>query len=280
MKILPNLFPYIKFTSNYKYDNLEENGAIHNYSLNDDYSFDYDAQVRDAIRAHMYSRIFPYVGKDEYKSSSYTTSLSEMCIPNLQKIGDNCYRGSSLVYNMDAIPILKKSGVYTVIDLAGKHSLEVDCKKAGVSYFDYNVDSFYWSNPMFRRDEDLLAEKRENLSKLGLTKTEMEMELEDYKLDIDIARRQFMRKFFELVSEINYGSFYICCDCGEYRTPNILALNTFFNPRWRGVKTYPTNDFIYDKIRVMYENLSEKDKFRLCITNNYDKKLKTELGLE
>lgn len=278
MKILPNLFQKVKFTANYKYDNLEENNEIRNFSLNEDHASDPDAKIRDAIRAHMYSRIFPNYSEEVNKSSSYATCISEINIPNLQKIGENCYRGSSLARNREAIPLLKKSGIYTVIDLAGNASVESDCNKVGVSYYNYNVDSSYWANPIFKRNEELISEKKAKLSKFGLTKTEMEMELDEYKMDINIARRKFMREFIRFIREINHGRFYICCDCGEYRTPNILALNTFFNQNWKGVKTYPTNDFVYDKIKIMYENLSDEDKFQLGINKNSDKNLKVLLG--
>lgn len=88
-----------------------------------------------------------------------------------------------------------------------------------------------------------------------------------------------MKNFIDLIDVINKDSFYIGCEFGEYRTPNILALNTFFNPHWKGKKVYPTSEFVYTKLKNMYNNLTPEDKVKLGFNKGFEENLKVELGL-
>ena len=78
MKLLPVLTPYIKFTSDYKYDDLEENNNVHNFLIDDEESYSHDSHIRDAIRAHMYSRFLPSYGLETGRSNAYATSIEDV----------------------------------------------------------------------------------------------------------------------------------------------------------------------------------------------------------
>ena len=279
MRILPLLVNNIKFTSNHQYDDLEADNNVHNFLIDDEGESSHDSYIRDAIRAHMYSRFLPNYGLETGRSNAYATSIEDVYIPNLQKLDSSCYRGASLSKNLQYIPLLVKSKVYNVIDLVGYYDLESKCKEYKIDYLRYPVSMDYWANPIFRTDAELLDEKEEKLRKLGLTKAEYDAEIRRHKRDVDYERKLFMKNFLTLIDTINKNNFYIGCEYGEYRTPNILALNTYFNPHWTGKRTYPTSEFVYTKMKNMYLNLSQEDKIRLGFTKGFEENLKIELGL-
>lgn len=64
------------------------------------------------------------------------------------------------------------------------------------------------------------------------------------------------------------------------RTSNILALNSYFNPKWSGKITYPQNEFVLKSMRNMYNNLSDIDKVHLGFTEEFETELKEKLGIE
>ncbi len=281
MKILPIQPHNFIFTANYQCDEIKKNSNVHDFYLDpEERCFNNDAKVRDALRAHIYSRIFPQVWQEVDSSMIGATSLDDAYIPNLQKIGENAYRGASLARYKNCIPLLRKSGVFSVIDLAGNPYLKKACDNENLDYYGFDVECGFWSNPMFKDDKELLTNKKKELNKLGLSQSEIEIELENYKSDIEIGRKNFMIRFKKLIDKMNKGAFYICCDCGDYRTPNVLALNTFFNPKWGGIRTYPTDVYMYDLIKNMYNNLSMENKSDLGFTPEFEEKIKKELQIE
>lgn len=279
MRILPILDRLIFFTSQRKLDDLYVDNHVHNFTQDDDECCSHDAKIRDAIRAHMYSQFLPAYGSEVGRSNKYAETLDDVYIPNLQKIGQNSYRGSTLAKNLQYLELLRKSNMNTVIDLVGYYDLENACKLKGIDYLRYPVSADFWANPIFRTDYDLKEEKFRELSKLGLSQQEFDSAMSKHDISVEYERHIFMKKFFKLIDVINKDGFYISCEYGEYRTPNILSLNTFFNPRWTGRKIYPTSEFVYEKFRNMSHNLTLDDKIRLGFNNGFEENLKIELGL-
>ena len=279
MRILSINNCHVKFTSNHKLDDLYNENNVHNFTQDDDECCSHDAYIRDAIRAHMYSQFLPSYGAEVGRSNKYATSLDDVYIPNLQKISQYSYRGSTLAKNLQYLELLKKSNVNTVIDLVGYYGLETACKSNGVDYFRYPVSADFWSNPMFRTDRELREDEIKELSKLGLTQEEFDKAMKKHEISVTYERSMFMKNFVDLIDIINKDSFYIGCEFGEYRTPNVLSLNTFFNPHWKGKKVYPTSEFVYTKLKNMYINMTQEDKIRLGFTEGFEENLKIELGL-
>lgn len=279
MRILPINNCHVKFTSNHKLDDLYNENNVHNFTQDDDEYCSHDAIIRDAIRAHMYSQFLPSYGSEVGRSNKYASSIEDVFITNLQKIGQNSYRGATLAKNLQYIELLKKSGINTVIDLVGYFDLENACKSNNIDYFRYPVSADFWSNPMFMTNAELRENKINELSKLGLSRDEFNTAMKKYDFSVKYERDIFMKNFINLIDKINTDSFYIGCEFGEYRTPNILSLNTFFNPHWKGKKVYPTSEFVYPKLKNMYINLKEEDKIRLGFTKGFEENLKIELGL-
>lgn len=256
----------------------------------EDFEDDYDTRhfaddtacaiVRAKIRDHIYSRIIPNYGLDNDSTYFGAETLDDVFIPNLRKIGHDVYRGASLAKKIKYLDLLKKSGVDTVIDLEGFSNLKEACKEKNINYYNYKVGNDYWTNPIFEDENFLINNKRKQLYNKSLTYVEFEDELNRYKTQIQTERKEFMEKFIDFINVMKQGHLYIGCEFGEYRTPNILALNTYFNPNRTYADTYPTNQFFLQAIKNMYKNLTANDKLRLGFTEEYDKNLREKLGIK
>lgn len=215
--------------------------------------------IREALRSRMLTNIIP-----DYKSNVYdTATIDDVYISNLVNIGNDSYKGATISKNLEYLDVLKNSGINTVIDLQGYDKLEKACQEKNLDYFVYKVEDDYWQNPIFHSDDELIKKKTKELSELSLTKADFDKFLEQYKEKIQNERQEFLQGFAKLIKKMNEGHFYISCEFGEYRTPNILALNTMFNPNWSGKKTVLNNNYLSDFFNNMYKNLTEKDKIML-----------------
>ena len=269
----------IHFCSNRpKFEDYQDEYELRNFAEDD--GFDgHDRSVRDAIRAHMYAQFLPNYGIDERKVSSYARTLDDVYIPNLKKIGQSSYRGSTLAKNLNIVELLPKSGVRTVIDLVGYHDLEYECNNQKVRYVRYPVEADYWAHPIFKKDVTLVEDYNLEMLKHPMTKVEKEKDFARYKEMINLDRREFMQGFIELIQTMKSGHFYISCEHGEYRTPNVLALNTYFNPTWTGEPTKPTSEFLYKSMKNMYLNMTDAEKKKLGFTEEHEAYLQKEFEL-
>ena len=283
MKVYSVAFNPLNFKSHTKFEDYTDEDELFNFT--DDYDSD-DKKVRDAIREHMYAN---FLTRDVFVNpkNAYADSIKDLNIPNLEEIGENSYRGATLAKHLHAVELLKRSGVSNVIDLVGYENLEIACNDNKIQYTKYPVDNFYWANPIFDNEK----EARENFKKGLIEATfpehinedipdecfEHEFKIRD--IEISLGRRIFMDNFIDLVHKMQNGHFYISCEHGELRTPNILAMNTYFNPKWTGVKTKPTDENHYEKMKNMYLNMTENEKKRLGFTQEHEEKLKEEFDL-
>ncbi len=252
---------------------------------NNKYSFsDYDddwyaaddiegAKLRDAIRASMYGQLLI----SDRKLPDYAETLDDVYILNLQNIGSNSYKGATLANNVEYLDLLDNSNIYTVIDLAGFDNLQTECKKRNINYFSYPIKPDFWSNPIFIDDNVLLDKKICELQKKSLTQEKIAPEIDRFKAEVKAARADFLKDFETLLNVISKGNFYISCELGEDRTPNILALSTYFNPGWKGDKIEPTRNSVRNCIKNMYNNLTEDDKLKLGFTEEFENELKEKL---
>lgn len=277
MRILPILNYNTSFTSK-RFDNsfddyfdrLEEENNVHSFIQYEDA----DSLWREKMRAHMLEGFMGTGVEESDCIVRYAGCLEDTNIPNLQNIAPGCYRGASLAKFPNYFHLLNASGVENVIDLVADEKLKNLCAENNINYYSYPVEFEYWGNSIFKTDAELLEGKKQELNKKGAQLTEYMMELEQFINYINYERENFIKKFIDLTKVINKKSFYICCEQGEYRTPNILALNTFFNPQWSGKCIYPTNPFIYEKFIKMYENLTANNKKILGFTEKHELFLK------
>jgi len=276
MKIL-NVTPYnLSFGNKMPYRDYQDESEIRDFT--DDFG-GHDQFVRDAIRAHIYSQFLPNYGIDENRTVSYAKTINDVYIPNFEQIGHNSFKGASLVKNIQYLDLLPKSGVSTVIDLVGYYKLEKACKDKNINYLKYPVYADFWGHPIFCKDEVLLEERKKSLSSRSLSKEIYNLEMKKYKVNIQMEREKFIKDFSNLMQTMRNGHFYISCQHGEYRTPNILAMNSYFNPYWVGNKIEPTSEYLYEKMKNMYTNLTPEYKQILGIDKSHEEILKKEFNL-
>lgn len=246
-----------------------------NHNWGSDISDNESSRVRDLIRERMYSRI---ISAPETVDSlpSYAHDIEDVFLKNFRKLGYNAYCGETLNSKPAYLDLLKPSGVDTVIDLVGYYNLEEACQDKELNYYKYPVNLGYWSHPIFVDNETLIKNKKNELYKESLTKKEFDEKLNDHIQYIRDARAEFLEDFTKLAQIIKDGHFYLACEYGEDRTPNILAMNSYFNPQWHGANTKPTSKYPYNAMKNMYFNLSDSDKKQLGITEDYDNKLREE----
>lgn len=219
--------------------------------------------------------------------NAFTGNIEDLNIHNLMSIGESSYRGSTLANNLCAVELLKNSDVTTVVDLVGYKNLEKECNKNNIRYIKYPVESDYWSNPIFENEVESKEKFKKNLinryypgmAEEDIPEDFLTHELRIRRSDVNWSRRMFMEDFINLINVIQDGHFYIGCEYGEFRTPNILAMNTYFNPKWTGVKTQPTDETFKEKMKNMYVNMVEDEKEMLGFTEAFEEKLKEEFNI-
>lgn len=268
--------PYnLSFSSNCKFEEFEDDYEKRHFA--DDWG---GSKVRDAIRAHFYSQFLPDCYYNGYTVvPGYAQSLDDVYIPNLRKIGHFSYRGSSLAKNIGYLDLLHNSQINTVIDLAGFDDLRQECEKRNIEYFRYDIKPDYWTNAIFYDKDELIERKKNELQEKNLNEKDYKRAINGYEWRLLEERRQFMDDFIKLAAVISHGHFYIACEHGEYRTSNILALNSFFNPLSHVDKTLPTTKFILQSMKNMYKNLSDEEKSRLGFNDKFEKDLKEQLEI-
>ena len=243
----------------------------------DDSSSDfYGSDVREIMRNNIYERaglIIP-----EYVPEN-ATSIEDARINNFAHLPNGAYRGASLANRPECIELLAKSGVGTVIDLEGSFIYEKYCKKNNINYYFVNMINNFWTNPIFRTDEELISAQDEILCHLGLSKTEYEQNLLEFKDDIAKNRKEFIDRFIKISDVMNRGNYYVGCELGDYRTDCFLALQYYFNPKWKGpeIKTEP---YIFEFCQNMYRNLTSEDKAAMGISPRQENIIRKRLNIK
>ena len=257
----------------HKYETYDEEFGFIPCSGNSDvYENDYYTQnTMDVLRSRMYERAHIDTTTDVPK---YASSIEDIRIPNFYKLPNNSYRGATLAGRDDAVVLLTKTGIETVIDLEGYYSLEKACERNHFEYVKIPMNKGFWKNPIFENREKLLDEKKQLLTTMGgFTKQELKKELRKYSSELDMQRENFVKEFKKLINTVNRGNYYISCQLGDYRTPNMLALISLFNPQWVGEPIEPCSATVYKRALNMYNNLTPKDLKTLEITPEFYKKL-------
>ena len=139
------------------------------------------------------------------------------------------------MYSNDAdIKSLKDSGFKNVIDLAGfGDEYKKRVEKAGMSFFDMNMENFWDAGEIFN----------------------------DWTSRED--KRKFLNKFVKFINKMQEGYAYIGCDYGTYKTDQAVMLNSFFNPKANRHPVVVRHNFMIDKMRILYENLTSADKLNM-----------------
>ena len=167
--------------------------------------------------------------------------LQETGIPNLRLVYNKGVRGETLSAsrNTKFIPIVKASGIDTVIDLRTTDctaAFKDKCHKFGLRYFHIPID-----------------------------KTQ-------------VSDREILDNLPTLFRLIDRGKFYIACAQGKHRTDIALAIHYVFNPKQK-IPPYMsghTKNNITDmedinrRLNSLYKAMTPEDRFRLGWPKDYD----------
>ena len=250
-------------------------------------------QRRDIIREHFDHYRMPYYSiyekeprKTEYemntllkimmnkpKKVDYETMFS-IPVSNVRPIGNNSYRGATLAYKPDCLPVLKNANINRIIDLYGSTTLEKNARNAGLEYFEFNMQSrgigdSFWSKNAFHNKESYA---RELLRYYPPEEIERQRDYFNSKIDnFEKSCRPFIDKFVQFIRYMQDGYNYIGCDYGTYSTDDALFLNDIFNPSARKLDPYIRDFYKIDLIRCFYAKLTEQDKTLMRWTKDFDK---------
>ena len=168
--------------------------------------------------------------------------LREAHIPNLRIVDNRGVRGETLSSpkNDRYLPLIKKCGIDTVIDLRGEDytpKYKVKCDKFGLNYVHFPID----------KDK--------------------------------IDPRTIIDKLPEFFNLLERGKFYIACAQGLHRTDIALALNYVFNPKQKvppflaghTIDHTVKMENINRRINSVYRALTPEDKAKLGWTEDYEK---------
>lgn len=67
------------------------------------------------------------------------------------------------------------------------------------------------------------------------------------------------------------GYAYIGCDYGTYKTDEAVMLNSFLNPKANRHSVVVRHNFMIDKMRILYENLTSADKLKMKWNAEWEK---------
>ena len=278
MKISPvSMYTYRPTFKSYKegYEYDDEFGV---YVKADENSLYYDNPYEQNLRNYLRNHILENARISLEEDTPVTAdSIEDVYIPNFKKLPNGSYRGASLKDKPEYVALLAKSGVECVVDLHGFMALAKACNENNLRYVKVDMKDKFWTNAMCKTDEELFLNKCAYLNSMGLSKREYDECVEIHKIEIDEERRAFVDFLAEIFSIINSNKCYIGCEFGDYRTTNFLALNYYFNPRFETPKIEP-EPYITEKCRVMYENMTERDKKAMGITPKIEKIVQKRLG--
>ncbi len=234
--------------------------------------------LRDRMLDNLYGR-FPIPFQDNVEASyglSDAMTLSDAYIKNFRVLPKSSYSGECLLHNTEFFKLLKPSGVQRVIDLKSSSKLKEMCEQCDIEYVSYDTSWGYGGQPIFKDRETILAQRAAELSKNGITEREYNCSMLKYIEEIENKNDTYLKKLVALINVVNKGNFYMSCDQGEYRTVNVLALVSTFNPKWEGEKIKPHSAYV-PKMKNLYKNLTPEYKQILGIDEKYDEYLKVYL---
>lgn len=200
--------------------------------------------------------------------------LPESDLANLRKLPNDSFSGERLTFKPKYFESLRSNGITRVIDIAGedmRDNMDKKCKENGLDYYSFTSPWKLENMDIFQKDQDIIEKEKEALSEADLSPEELERALNNTKSLIAKRRTSDVQEFANYINVVNQGHYYMCCEFGEYRTKNALAIASIFNPKWpKDKKIDPTYEFAKNIVN-MYRNLTDEHKQILNIDDDYDK---------
>lgn len=218
------------------------------------------------------------LNEDNYRN------VTGLPVRNIRYIGNNSYRGATLVGKPKCLSVLKDAGVKRVIDLNGPTIYEKEVKQAGLDYFlfdmTHNRDGYngnFWS-----KDGVLSRQEYENRIRTIFSPEDFDNYEEVIKSrinDYDRQSRNVIDNLVGFIRRMQEGHCYICDEYGTHTTDDALLLNNIFNPQKGTTHGICDLDEI-DCLKNLYARLNENDKKQMCWTKDFDAGFLTKLGIK
>ena len=262
-------------------------------NFNEDNTLGYDDEIsqsrRNFIREHYDSYRMPYqsIYETEGRLSEYRlnnlintltnkprkvdySSIISLPVPNIRSIGNNSYRGASMVDKPECLQVLKDAGIKHVISLYYSPEYEKAVKQTGLDYhcFDMKRGNEAGIEGLWSCDVCKSKQSYENLIKgiFGDDKNAIEIRLVAYDRD----SRGPIDELVGFVKRMQEGYCYVGCEFGTNTTSDALVyINRAFNPQ-DGRELEFFDYYKADCLRNLYDKLTVNDKKLMGWTKQFD----------
>ena len=260
-------------------------------NFNEDNTLGYDDEIsqsrRNFIREHYDSYRMPYqsIYETEGRLSEYrlnnlintltnkprkvdSSSIISLPVPNIRYIGNNSYRGASMVDKPECLQALKDAGIKHVISLYYSPEYEKAVKQTGLDYHCFNMKRRKEEEALWSCDVCRSKQSYENSLKslFGDDKNAIKIRLEAYDRDC----RGPIDELVGFVKRMQEGYCYVGCEFGTNTTSDALVyINRAFNPQ-DGRELEFFDCYKADCLRNLYDKLTENDKKLMNWTKDFD----------
>lgn len=260
-------------------------------NFNEDNTLGYDDEIsqsrRKFIREHYDSYRMPYqsIYETEGRLSEYRlnnlintltnkprkvdySSIISLPVPNIRYIGNNSYRGASMVDKPECLQVLKDAGIKHVISLYYSPEYEKAVKQTGLDYHCFNMKHRNEEEGLWYNDVCCSKQSYENSLKslFGDDKNAIKIRLEAYDRD----SRGPIDELVGFVKRMQEGYCYVGCEFGTNTTSDALVyINRAFNPQ-DGRELEFFDYYKADCLRNLYDKLTVNDKKLMGWTKQFD----------
>ncbi len=263
-------------------------------NFNEDNTLGYDDEIsqsrRKFIREHYDSYRMPYqsIYETEGRLSEYRlnnlintltnkprkvdySSIISLPVPNIRSIGNNSYRGASMVDKPECLQVLKDAGIKHVISLYYSPEYEKAVKQTGLDYhcFDMKRGNEAGIEGLWASDVCNSRQSYENSLKgmFGDDKNAIKIRMEAYDRD----SRGLIDELVGFVRRMQEGYCYVGCEFGTNATSDALFyINRAFNPKCRCKELEFFDYYKADCLRNLYDKLTVNDKKLMGWTKQFD----------
>ena len=262
-------------------------------NFNEDNTLGYDDEIsqsrRNFIREHYDSYRMPYqsIYETEGRLSEYrlnnlintltnkprkvdSSSILSLPVPNIRYIGNNSYRGASMVDKPECLQVLKDAGIKHVISLYYSPEYEKAVKQTGLDYhcFDMKRGNAEGIEGLWCTNVCRSKQTYENLIKgmFGDDKNAIKIRMVAYDRD----SRGPIDELVGFVRRMQEGYCYVGCEFGTNTTSDALVyINRAFNPQ-DGRELEFFDYYKADCLRNLYDKLTVNDKKLMGWTKQFD----------
>ena len=263
-------------------------------NFNEDNTLGYDDEIsqsrRNFIREHYDSYRMPYqsIYETEGRLSEYRlnnlintltnkprkvdySSIISLPVPNIRYIGNNSYRGASMVDKPECLQVLKDAGIKHVISLYYSPEYENAVKQTGLDYHCFDMkrgEEGSIMKSLWASDVCNSRHSYENILKgaFGDDKYAIKIRMAAY----DRKSRELIDELVGFVKRMQEGYCYVGCEFGTNATRDALFyINRAFNPQ-DGIELEFFDYYKADCLRNLYDKLTVNDKKLMRWTKQFD----------